>query len=304
MFLVQDIRDGHQMRVMEELLRSAAESRGQPNITGDLQAFVLDNGRRIWVCKRCHDSLQRGDPVEESCYLSLSQYVSLATREVEVEVTLCNAESVIFLTENLPKSTKTGKLVLFIEAAFFEDPERVTGTRYNSIAKLFKALGNVLKRQKRLVHLEIHGNSTNGRVYSGLDAAFKSQSLRILRISDIPCLVQEKNIPMKCRKLRELSLKGMRFDTEQSANNFWELVRAADFVGLILANSKPRLRYLNLSGNPRIGDNGCLIVIGMLWTRNHWLEGIKLEGTGIRDPRTKQSVNSYLSHHNRIHSAL
>ncbi|KAI8359508.1 hypothetical protein B0O80DRAFT_440416 [Mortierella sp. GBAus27b] len=153
---------------------------------------------------------------------------------------------------------------------------------------------------------------------------------------------------MKCRKLRELSLKGMRFDTEQSANNFWELVRvspsleslkvtgcvlsavtpkatsiplamlglldlsrndlckeqAADFVGLILANSKPRLRYLNLSGNPRIGDNGCLIVIGMLWTRNHWLEGIKLEGTGIRDPRTKQSVNSYLSHHNRIHSAL
>ncbi|KAG0212296.1 hypothetical protein BGX31_001528 [Mortierella sp. GBA43] len=253
MFLVQEIGDGHQMRVMEELLRSAAESRVQPNITGNLRVVILNDGRRIWVCKQCYGCLQRGEPIEESSYLSLSQYVSLATRQSEVEVTLCNAESVIFLTENLPRSTKTVRLVIHIEPRYFEDPDRAKGTRYTSIAELFNALGHVLRRQKRLVHLEIHGNNTNGKMYTGLDAVFQCRSLKVLRLSGVPCLLQEKNIPMKCRKLQELLLKGMRFDTEQSANNYWRLVKVSPSLGSlkvtasVLSMVKPRTTSTQLS---------------------------------------------------------
>jgi hypothetical protein len=48
------------------------------------------------------------------------------------------------------------------------------------------------------------------------------------------------------------------------------------FVGMVLASDNPRLEQLNLSGNARIGNEGCQRVIGLLVNRNCWLKDLKV----------------------------
>ncbi|KAF9929373.1 hypothetical protein BGZ65_005833, partial [Modicella reniformis] len=149
-FSVQFVVDDHQKRPMEDLLRDAANVNRQPNITGNLKGIVLENGRTFWVCDR-----------------------SLAERESEMDVTLCNPDLVDILTETFTKSTKTTKttkIIIHLDPSYFEAPERATGSRFDSIADRFNKLGAAFQRQKMLAHLEIHCNSTNGKVYTGLQA--------------------------------------------------------------------------------------------------------------------------------------
>ncbi|KAG0239633.1 hypothetical protein BGX31_002606 [Mortierella sp. GBA43] len=225
MFVPQFITDEHQKEAMEELLRKAAASNGDHSITGNLTGIDLHNGRTIWVCDRCLGSLRRGDPIDERSFLALSQYKPLIMREPKVEVILRNSVSVIVFNEIFAKSSKTTKIVIHIEPAYFEAPERSTGACRNSITHLFNDLGQAIANQKALTHLEIHGRSiTDGGLYVGLQAVLKCPSLKALHVSGISCFLQGEKIALKSKRLKELTLQGVTVDSVQAENNLGTLL--------------------------------------------------------------------------------
>ncbi|KAG0214085.1 hypothetical protein BGX31_001154, partial [Mortierella sp. GBA43] len=225
MFVLHIVADTHQRTAMEELLRGAAASKGQQNITGDLKGIVLDDGRTVWVCDQCHGHLQRGDPIGETDYLTLSQYIPLVKRESEVEATLCNSTAIMVFKETFSRPSKTDKMIIRIDPTYFEAPERSTGARFNSVTNLFNELGQVLQGQKALRHLEIHANATtDGRVFAGFKAILKCRSLEALIVSGIPCFLQDDGLLIKCRRIKKLTLHGILVDTEQAADNLRMLI--------------------------------------------------------------------------------
>ncbi|KAG0220785.1 hypothetical protein BGX31_010537, partial [Mortierella sp. GBA43] len=140
-------------------------------------------------------------------------------RVSEVEVTLHNTTSVIIFTETFMKPSKTEGMVVHIDSTYFDAAERSTGVPFNSIVQLFEELGQALQGQKSLKRLEIHCNSQSGEVYSGLKAVFKCRSLESLVVSGIPCFLQN-HIPMKFRRLKDLTLQGVNVATGAAATNF------------------------------------------------------------------------------------
>ncbi|KAG0222852.1 hypothetical protein BGX31_008827, partial [Mortierella sp. GBA43] len=228
MFSIQAVVDDNQQKEMEWLLRRAV-STGQ-DITGGLKGIVLEGGHTIWICPQCLKRLCSRKPVDPS-YVALEQYKLLTMRDPNMELSLCNDLSVVFLTRNLSMTAGTAtKLVIHIMHAYFESIEQseVEMSRRKAITELFNKLGKAISRQKKLVHLEIHGHSANGnmypgQVYCGLIAVLRCQSLKSLRISGIPSFLQGKNISMKCRKLERLSLQDLVVNTEQAANNLCAL---------------------------------------------------------------------------------
>ncbi|KAG0229039.1 hypothetical protein B0O80DRAFT_447511 [Mortierella sp. GBAus27b] len=224
MFTTQLITDEVQKVAMTELLQSAVTEE-QQNITGDLKGIVLEDGRSIWVCDRCYDCLNQGKPIDQSKVSESPQYSPLVRRKTGVEVTLRNSTSVNLFAETFAKTTKAKKIVINIESGYFEAPGRTTGAPFNSIMNLFNKLGQVLQNQKKLLSLEIRGNSkTNGAVYAGLKAALKCQTLERLCISGIPSFLQGSDISIKCRRLKELRLRGVHVNTEQTARNLRTLI--------------------------------------------------------------------------------
>ncbi|KAG0222851.1 hypothetical protein BGX31_008826 [Mortierella sp. GBA43] len=235
MFSIQVVEDTNQQREMEWLLRRAVSTSQNPNdskdITGGLKGIVVGKGKTgktLWVCPQCLECLWRRRSVKD--YMTLMHYKFITTRESNMEVTLCNDLSVAFLTKSLYRTTST-KLIIHIIHGYFEAIEQTNGvaTRRNAIVELFNQLGQALLCQKRLVQLEIHGRSSNGNMYSGtaytgLNAVFRCRSLRTLRISGIPCLLQNKGIPINCRNLTSLSLRNIPFDSGEAASNFWKLI--------------------------------------------------------------------------------
>ncbi|KAG0220742.1 hypothetical protein BGX31_010633 [Mortierella sp. GBA43] len=344
MFEIQVFTDWNQREAIEELLQRSVASDGRLGITGDLRSIAI-GGRTIWACSECYDCIWNGRLPDETSYLTLPQYIPLISIQSEAEVTLYNALSVTALIESLSRNSKTKKLIIRIEPAYFEAPERESGAPYNAIANLFINLGQAMQRLKRLAHLELHGNSANSTVYDGLNAVFRHRSLETLCVSGISCILQRKDIKMKCRKLRKLSLSRVPFTRKEPAKNLWELIgkcpdlawfkltqvqfsattlsmdkpkatltqftrletlglsnndlggpEATALVRMALANNSPKLKWLDLSGNARIGNRDCEAVIGLLWRKKCWLDALRMEGTGI-DLRTSQCINSHLTHH-------
>jgi hypothetical protein len=72
---------------------------------------------------------------------------------------------------------------------------------------------------------------------------------------------------------------------------------ATALVRMALAsNNSPKLKWLDLSGNTRIGNRDCEAVLGLLWRKKCWLDALRMEGTGIY-LRTSQCINTHLTHH-------
>ncbi|KAG0220781.1 hypothetical protein BGX31_010533 [Mortierella sp. GBA43] len=224
-FSIQLVEDSHQRKAMEELLRSIAERKRLPNITGDLKGITLNDGRTIWVCDQCHNCLQRSVPIKTDT-LSLKQYRGLIRREPWVQVTFHNPTSVIVFTSAFARPSNTERITINIDRTYFEAPERTDGTRLKSIIYLFNELGQVLQGQKVLKCLEIRCNAaTDGRVYVGLQAVLQCPSLEALHVSRVPCFLDGKSILIKCRKLQELRLHGVLVDTAQAKKNLERLVK-------------------------------------------------------------------------------
>ncbi|KAG0220784.1 hypothetical protein BGX31_010536 [Mortierella sp. GBA43] len=213
------VTEEHQRKALEELLHESAASSGERNITGDLRGIVRENGETIWVCDQCHDCIQRGLPIVESNILTLPQYLPLVRRGPKVEVTLHNTTSVSIFTETFIKPSKTEEMIIHIDPTYFEAPERSTGAPFNSIVQLFEELGQALQGQKSLKRLEIHCNSQSGEMYSGLKAVFNCRSLESLVVSGIPCFLQN-HIPMKFRRLKDLTFQGVNVAMGAAAANF------------------------------------------------------------------------------------
>jgi len=222
----QLITDSHQKEALHELLSSAGTSNEQ-------RRFDVEGGRTIRVCDDCHGCLQREVPIpiDLTDYLTLSQYTPLIKRDPEVEVTLHNSMSVKVFTNTFRTPSDTHKIIIRIDPAYFE--ARAEGSPRNSIVHMFTELGRALKRQKALTHLEIHGNSANGIVFVGLRAVLKCRSLETLHVSGIPCFLQEKNITIKCRRLKNLTLQGVLVDTEPAANNIEAIRRTSSSLTII-----------------------------------------------------------------------
>ncbi|KAG0214084.1 hypothetical protein BGX31_001153, partial [Mortierella sp. GBA43] len=308
------------------------------------------------VCSQCLRCLQSRRSIEEASYVTLSQFKALTVREPKMEVTLCNDLSVVFLIRSLTKNADTTKLIIHVVHACFEviEQARDEAARSKAIVELFNQLGQVLSHRKELVHLEIHGHSASGNMYSGtlytgLNDVFKCRSLKTLRISGVPCLLQNKDIPIMCRTLESLTLRDVPFDAKVATDNFRKLVGtntslasltvmasnlsmvkprttleqfprlfselvhldlsnnnlttqvATDFAKVICNSGKRKLRSLVLCNNMDIGDQGCLEVMAQFWRNNHWLDTLKLEDTGCKDPRTSQSYNEYMDPNKRVH---
>ncbi|KAK3806688.1 MAG: hypothetical protein J3Q66DRAFT_406825 [Benniella sp.] len=212
----QLITDSHQKEAMMELLFGATVSDEQIDVAGN------GNENTAWICNHCLACVQKGEPIDLTNYLTLSQYEPLIKREPEVEVILHNSMSVMVLTKTFSTQSKTHKIIIRIEPAYFET--RTEGAPRNSIVHMFNELGRALKRQKALIHLEIHGNSVDGGVFAGLRAVLTCQSLENLHISGIPCFLQE-NITIKCQRLRVLTLQEVLVDTEQAVGNLAILMK-------------------------------------------------------------------------------
>ncbi|KAI8359489.1 hypothetical protein B0O80DRAFT_495021 [Mortierella sp. GBAus27b] len=286
LFEIQVFRDRNQRVAVHELLQRAVASDGQLSITGDLCSLVTEGGRTIWVCNECHDRIWNERALDETSYLTLPQYIPLISIESEAQITLCNAHSVTVLIEGLSRCSKTKDLSIHIEPTYFEAPERESGAPYNAIANLFINLGQAIQRLTRLGHLELHGNSANSRVYDGLNAVFECQSLEVLYVSGISCILQRDDIKMECRKLRKLSLCCVQFDSDESAKNLWELIgkcpnlvwlnlTQVQFSATTLSMDKPRatltqfgrLETLDLSSND-LGDQEATDLVRMVLASN------------------------------------
>jgi hypothetical protein len=225
MFAIHDVVDLHQKKAMNRLLRST--TRGKTSVTGGLKYVELEDKRRYWLCKVCINCLKNGQPIDESNYLMYPRYQSLAKRERRNEITLDDEESVTILTMSLSSDSKTtNELILHIDSTYFEAPERAGGAPFDAMSHRFKKLGKVIKRQKNLTLLEIHVNSTNGKVYDGLRAVLKCRALKKLRVSGIPCFFNDETIPIKSQKLEELSLQDVHINTKQASNHLWTLIGA------------------------------------------------------------------------------
>ncbi|KAI8359512.1 hypothetical protein B0O80DRAFT_495038 [Mortierella sp. GBAus27b] len=313
MFSVQDVTDRHQRDAIKKLLLGA-DRHGKDNITGDLECIVLQDKRRFWVCRQCSECLQNGDHIDGRSYMMLPQYVSLVKREPKNEVTLNDADSVILLTKSLSKSHETNELIIHLNSTYFEAIERAEGAPFKAIMHMFKKLGKVLKKQKNLTLLEIHGNSTNGKTWIGLRAALKCRALKRLRVTGIPCFFQDKNIPMKCRNLEELSLQDVHLNTDQAAGNLWMLIgmnpclsrlkmTRTMITATILSKVKPmvtlmqfsRIESLDLS-NSDIGEQEVIHFVKMaLASDNPRLKRLHLSGNRGIGGGTCESVLKLLA---------
>ncbi|KAF9361767.1 hypothetical protein BGX34_006944 [Mortierella sp. NVP85] len=195
----QVISDICQKEVMEELFAN----------TGPLeeQHDVVVNGRTISVCNHCYRFLQSGTPIDLRDHLTLSQYTSLIKRESEVEVTLHNSMSVKVFTNTFKTPSNTHKIIIRIETAYFE--ALPMGAPRKSIGDMFNKLARALKSQKKLTHLEIHGSSADGEMFAGLRAVLQSRSLETLHVSRIPRFLEDENIKVRGRRLRNLTIDGL-----------------------------------------------------------------------------------------------
>ncbi|KAK3806681.1 MAG: hypothetical protein J3Q66DRAFT_115786 [Benniella sp.] len=195
----QVISDICQKEVMEELFAS----------TGPLeeQHDVVVNGRTISVCNHCYRLLQSGAPIDLRDHLTLSQYSALIKREPEVEVTLHNSMSVKVFTNNLKTLSGTHKIIIRIDPAYFE--ALPMGAPRKSIGDMFNKLARVLKSQRKLTHLEIHGDSTDDEMFAGLRTVLQSRSLETLHVYGIPRFLEDENIKVRGGRLGDLTVDGL-----------------------------------------------------------------------------------------------
>ncbi|KAF9934371.1 hypothetical protein BGZ65_003794 [Modicella reniformis] len=227
--------ENHQREALKILLRAAAASDPTQSMTGELNGIVLNSGRTIWVCKECYDHMLKGQPIKTEHHVSITDYEKLTKRGTDVTVLLRSSASLIIFTNALRTCPAVQKVTIRIKPDYFEAQERSHRAAQNSIQSLFSDLGQALLRH-RLTHLEIHGNSTTGIIYSSLQCVLRSSSLEQLVILGVPRFLQGSDLPKDCRMLNKLVLDSVLVDTEDAANN----LRA-----LIMAN--PALTHLRLS---------------------------------------------------------
>ncbi|KAI7819278.1 hypothetical protein BC939DRAFT_265265 [Gamsiella multidivaricata] len=227
--------ENHQREALKILLMAAAASDRTQSMTGELNGIVLNNGRTIWVCKECYDHMLKGESIMDKYHVSLSDYETLTKRGPEVKVTLRSSASLIIFTNALWNNPETRNVTIRIVSEYFETPERSHRAALSSIQSLFSDLGQALA-SKRLTHLEIHGNSVSGAIYSNLQCVLKCSTLERLSIQGFPRFLQGANLPKDCKLLTKLMLDNVLIDTEEAANNF---------RGLMHAN--PGINHLRLS---------------------------------------------------------
>ena len=124
-----------------------------------------------------------------------------------MEVTLHNSMSVKAFTNTLRTPSYTHKIIIRIEAAYFE--ALPMGSPRKAIGGMFNKLARVLESQKKLTHLEIHGNSADDEMFAGLRAVLQSRSLETLHVSGIPRFLEDENIKVRGGRLRSLTIDGL-----------------------------------------------------------------------------------------------
>ncbi|KAF9170719.1 hypothetical protein BGX20_008615 [Mortierella sp. AD010] len=262
--------ENHQREALKILLRAASASDPTQSMTGELNGVVLNNGRTIWVCKECYDSMLKGEQIKSDYHVSLSDYENLTRRAPTVNVMLKDSASLIIFTGALRNHPRPQKVTIRIAPEYFEAPERSHRAALASYQSLFGDLAATIYRH-RVTSLELHGKSDKGYTYVHMQDVLKCASLEHLTITGMPLFLQGTETPKDCKMLTRLVLDGVRVDSEQAANNLRSLVlmnQSLTYLRLTRAGFTPisldvlvldankqnqnlfkKLHYLNISDN-------------------------------------------------------
>ncbi|KAF9347435.1 hypothetical protein BGX26_001068, partial [Mortierella sp. AD094] len=276
--------ENHQREALKILLRAASASDPTQSMTGELNGVVMYNGKTIWVCKECYDSMLKGERIKSDYHVSLSDYENLTRRTATVNVMLRGSASLI-ITGALRNHPCPQKVTIRIAPEYFEAPERSHRAALASYQSLFGDLAASIYRQ-RITSLELHGKSEKGYIYAHMQSVLRCASLEQLTITGMPLFLQGTEIPKDCKMLTKLVLDGIpkdckmltklvldgvRIDSEQAANNLRSLIltnhslthlrltragfTAAALDALVLDANKQnqnlfkKLHYINISEN-------------------------------------------------------
>ncbi|KAF8941401.1 hypothetical protein BGZ58_009484 [Dissophora ornata] len=143
----------------------------------------------------------------------------------------------------LSSSRDTKKVIIQIDPAYFEAPKRTAGAQFNAICDQFNGLGETLSKM-RLTFFEFKGNSTDGTM--------------------------DERVRKRFERLSQLKISYNDIDAET----------AKTFVMMAISKGS-NLKRLDISGNRRIGDEGCCEILALLRSMNHHLQEFKVEDTGV-----------------------
>ncbi|KAF9963605.1 hypothetical protein BGZ65_001820 [Modicella reniformis] len=101
-------------------------------------------------------------------------------------------------------------------------------------------------------------------------------------------------ITLFLKKPKEMRRQFAKLEHLDLSYNGLDAQEASKFVNMALGNERPRLKYLDLSGNPEIGDTGCRSIFELLQAKHCNPEEVKMENTGITS-ETSRYIAMYLS---------
>ncbi|KAF9344398.1 hypothetical protein BGX34_005736, partial [Mortierella sp. NVP85] len=155
--------------------------------------------------------------------LTLDQYNDLTMMTNGMPIILNNSCSVATFTDALSRLSRVDTIPLTIESAYFQG--RADGSQGRSNADMMNKLGLALRDRKELKHLSIHVTAVDDhgiledRIFAGLRAVLGSRSLETLRISGMPSFLEDEHIKIRCRRLRDLDLVGVKVNTYLAVKN-------------------------------------------------------------------------------------
>ncbi|KAF9348743.1 hypothetical protein BGX34_002275 [Mortierella sp. NVP85] len=168
--------------------------------------------------------------------LALDQLNKLTAIESGVPILLNNSHSIAVFTGALSKVSSTDNIEITIDSAYFQGRDR--GSQGRSNIDMMDKLGLALRDRKGLKHLTIDVTPGNGHgtpddaIFAGLRVVLGCKSLETLYISGMPSFLQDENIEIKCRHLKEFDLVGVNVDTYQAFQNINKVLRYAKGVAV------------------------------------------------------------------------
>ncbi|KAF9397964.1 hypothetical protein BGX21_008323, partial [Mortierella sp. AD011] len=215
---IHHIPENHQKWAMTSILNSTAGTDSTRIVNGGLKGIILKSGDKIWVCDECYDLLLTGRTISVEGLVGTAEFASLTSQEPSIDVILQSSASVIILQNTLSNSPDLESVKMEIKAGFFEKKG------LNSTSNLFRELGAAIRGCGMLKSLEIICHSPDDRPYQGLKRVLECSRLERLIVRGMKNLLQDPQISMNCKSLKELILDGVLVDTKEAATNLRALI--------------------------------------------------------------------------------
>ncbi|KAI8606017.1 hypothetical protein EDD21DRAFT_400778 [Dissophora ornata] len=309
--------DNHQRAAMTTLLRAATVSDSTCGLTGNLKGIISQKtGRTLWVCYECYDKILASKPiipnaefnVTLTCSASLIIFTKTLSSSRDTKKVIIQIDPAYF---EAPKRTAgaqfnaicdqfngLGETLSKMRLTFFEFKGNSTdGTMYAGLKDVLKCstLQRLVIRGVPLF-LQSGDISNSCRLLTQLvlddvliDTAVAANNLQKILWSNtglsrlcishacftIPALAilisnRDERVRKRFERLSQLKISYNDIDAET----------AKTFVMMAISKGS-NLKRLDISGNRRIGDEGCCEILALLRSMNHHLQEFKVEDTGV-----------------------